>query len=445
MHPTPTQAVNAFMERHWDKHSRLLLAFSGGPDSLALLHLLLEYFRQQHVAPHTCLALAHVDHGWREESRQESAQLSRMAADLGLTFHQKALEPMQSVGNLEEACREERLLFFADLCRRHAYRAVLFGQHGGDQAETVLKRIFEGASLYNLGGIRPITEMHGMILWRPLLQVSKRQLEQWLSMRGLHGLDDYTNRDPRFLRARLRTQLLPELSRMFGKEVSANLAHLGSEAAELHAYLAARMAPVVSKVQCGPFGSWLDFNEEASLLPLEIKYAVRACCEREHVFLSRSHLQCAAELLSARSANKCLTAGERLVHIDRGGLFVLSQSIPASPLDTSPLEEGTHSFGCWTVRVTPMASTAAHAVATNWRHVWLGKGEVVLPLGHYRVGMPPGTSAMAKWWSNAKVPAFLRNSVPVLYRDDVPVHEFLTGRCTCACAGGPGLKIELLR
>ena len=139
-----------FFEGRYRQNMPLLLAFSGGPDSLALLHLLMEFHKIRPLK----LAIAHVDHGWREESAEEAAQIALMAANLGLPLHLRKLDPKHLSGNLEAACREERFRFFASLCRDHGYQAVLLAHHADDLAETVLKRALEGASLPRLAAVR---------------------------------------------------------------------------------------------------------------------------------------------------------------------------------------------------------------------------------------------------------------------------------------------------
>ena len=88
------------------------MALSGGPDSLCLFYCLLEY-RKRYGTP---IHIAHVDHGWREESRQEVEILQRLAGNNQISFHLKTLNPTLMKGNLEAICREERYAFFAELC-----------------------------------------------------------------------------------------------------------------------------------------------------------------------------------------------------------------------------------------------------------------------------------------------------------------------------------------
>ncbi len=227
------QTVFQFFQNHYDFKSPLLLGLSGGPDSLALFHLLLKY-RKQHPFE---LGIAHVDHGWRQESSEEARLLQNIVEKEGLPFHLKTLLPEDLQGNLEAASRDARILFFADLCQKYHYQAVLLAHHADDQAETVLKRVLEGASLPYLCGLRETATVHNVLFWRPLLKINKNEILQWLERHQLKGFDDRTNRDPRFLRGKFRTRILPALSKEFGKQVEKNLERLGAEALEWHHYL----------------------------------------------------------------------------------------------------------------------------------------------------------------------------------------------------------------
>lgn len=420
--------VAHFIKRYWDQQSKLLLAFSGGPDSLALLHLLLSYSKKLS----SFLALAHVDHGWREEGLEESRQIAEMARQLGLTLHTKKLDPKEMQGNLEAACREARLKFFSDLCHTYHYQAVLMAHHADDLAETVLKRILEGSSITYLSGISPIAELYGMHIWRPLLSIPKHKLAEWLTAHSLEGFDDHTNRDPRFLRARLRTKIIPQLSEDFGKEVSSGLCRIGLDSVELREYLDEKIALYLDRMIVGEFGALLDLSRDCPLASIELKHLIRRCCERHVTTWSRESIEVAAQILIEGSADKQLLMGERHMHIDRGRLFIVKNEPCKLPLEPLVLKPGQWTYGPWQVEVA-LTKTFSD-VCSNWRLLWQGKAEVVLPAGNYQLGSPrlnamyPRGTPLSKWWTNHKIPAFFRLCVPVVYREGVVMHEFLTGK-----------------
>ena len=234
-----------FIEERHDRSSPLLLGYSGGPDSKALLYALLDCGIDLH--------LAHVDHGWREESRCEAAQLRREAEELGLPFHTIRLESIPTK-NVEGHARAMRLAFFKTLFGKIGFQALLLAHHCDDLAETALKRIFEGAHLPFLGGMATVAEIEGMAVWRPFLGVKKEAIWGYLDKNRLEPLIDRTNRDPKYLRNRLRHEIIPYLSEQFGKEVAGNLSLLGERAAELKEYLDGRVEAAWSGRRMAPWG-----------------------------------------------------------------------------------------------------------------------------------------------------------------------------------------------
>ena len=245
--------VFEFLQAHFRPGAPLLLGVSGGPDSLALLHLLVE---ARHFFPME-LHVAHVDHGWRPESGGEAKILEGIVKALGLPFHLCVLQKEGDNKNLENKAREGRS-FFLNLYKEKGFQALVLGHQANDAAETVLKRVLEGASLTSLGGIKPVSQFEGMPIWRPLLKVSKEELVAWLEKRGFAAFDDPTNRDPRFLRARMREHLLPTLAQSFGKEIQNNLCRLGEAAHEMAAYLQKKIAPILERVERTSDGLRLD-------------------------------------------------------------------------------------------------------------------------------------------------------------------------------------------
>lgn len=426
------QTLAKFLLPRYDPNRPLLLAFSGGPDSLTLLHLLLE-FRQKRPLK---LGLAHVDHGWRPESRQEAETLQKMAAELDLPFHLKELNPTAAQGNLEAACREARLQFFKELCAKHNYQAVLLAHHADDLAETVLKRTLEGVALPYLSGMSPETLFLNIKLWRPFLNTPKQDLLNWLKKKGLKGFYDSTNEDPRFLRGKFRTSIIPWLSSQFGKEIAPALTRLSAEAAELRDYLNEKIAPLLSRVVTGPFGSMLDLNNcgDFSLQNVfETKHLIRCFCEYHGFSLSRDGLEKAAYLLVQGAANKCIEADKHQLLLDRGHLFILKEDISPSPLVPLDLTLGEIKWGPWTLQIT--SSNTPIDICYDWKRLWHDCGAVTLPKGNYTIASPiphanliNSSTSLAKWWTDHRVPCFIRDIVPVIYKEKSVLHEFLTGK-----------------
>ncbi len=198
--------------------SRVAVAVSGGPDSVCLLHVLLELAPAFDVS----LAVAHLNHQLRGvESDEDERFVAGMAERLGLPFHQTSVDVAAAKGNLEQAGRRARRTFFAGL---DADRVAL-GHTRDDQAETVLFRMLRGSGLRGLAGIYPVTD-GGYI--RPLIDVTRAEVVEFLHGRSIPWREDSSNVDSRFARNRIRASLMPQLARDWNPRIGESLAQLAS-------------------------------------------------------------------------------------------------------------------------------------------------------------------------------------------------------------------------
>ncbi|WP_428333105.1 tRNA lysidine(34) synthetase TilS [Novosphingobium sp.] len=193
---------------------------SGGPDSLALLIL-------AHAAlPEGGFAVATVDHGLRPESAAEAAHVAGICGELGIA-HTTLSIAMDRGSAMQERARDARYQALAHWCRATGLAALVTAHHADDQAETLIMRLNRGAGLRGLAAMRPIAQVPGdtLPLLRPLLGWARASLADVVDYAGLVAIDDPSNRDIRFERARLRTQLAgaPWLDR---QGLAASTAHL---------------------------------------------------------------------------------------------------------------------------------------------------------------------------------------------------------------------------
>ena len=433
-----------FLKRNYTPGKPLLLGLSGGADSLALLSLLLECAREFSIELH----LVHVDHGWREESGEQADQLRALATELKLPFHLKKLALGQTS---EEVARRERLNFFSQLFSTLQAQALLLAHHADDQGETVLKRVLEGASLFALGAMQQIALHEGMVIWRPLLSVRKAELANWSKMRGLEPFDDSTNRDRRFLRARMRTEILPSLSKSFGKEVGKNLLRLGETASEINEYLEEQTQPYFApeRLIIGPFGTLWDLSTLFPLKSLELKYALKKFFVKESISLSHSSFEQICLHLQAQNGNRKFPLQQQMLYVDRGRLFLLKKELPTFPVNTS-LQEGVIENGNWEWNISFHSANKNFPPISDWRDLWKGKVRFSLPhqSGYQLVksnpqALFPRSNAIKWWWGKHCVPAFLREILPLISWKGKIYYEFLSGKSQYILESNEALLIEV--
>lgn len=183
-----------------DPPARLGLAVSGGSDSMALMHLVQRWGG-------ATLHVATVDHGLRPEATTEAAMVGDVARSLGLphvTLHWQAWDGR---GNLQDSARRARLGLLRDWAARSGLDAILLGHTRDDQAETVLMRLARGSGVDGLAGMAA-RRADASVLWlRPLLDISRAELREWLRAQGIPWCDDPSNDDPRFDRIKARQAL----------------------------------------------------------------------------------------------------------------------------------------------------------------------------------------------------------------------------------------------
>ena len=187
----------------------VVVAVSGGADSVALLHLL----RSLEECP-LSLVVAHFNHLLRgEESDGDEAFVAALAEMHGLPYAVRRFDVKEFAGaqglSLEEAGRVCRYRFFSDVAEQHGAATVALAHHADDQAETVLMRLLRGSGATGLCGMTAKTGDGRYV--RPLLEVSRIQIEAYLAEHGLAYRTDSSNNDKSFLRNRIRHELIPYL------------------------------------------------------------------------------------------------------------------------------------------------------------------------------------------------------------------------------------------
>ena len=211
---------------------RVVAALSGGPDSVALVALLLRLRGEMPLE----VRLAHFNHRLREEAAEDERFVRGMADRWVLPLETgsadvRAFATAKKL-NLEEAGRELRYGFLRRTATAAGATKIATGHTMTDQAETVLMRLMRGAGIGGLAGIAPVVPGEPCPVVRPLLGIPGPDLRAWLEAEGLPFREDASNLDRRFLRNRIRAELLPELERRYEPRVVAHLARLAAIARE---------------------------------------------------------------------------------------------------------------------------------------------------------------------------------------------------------------------
>jgi len=206
----PTRALETMLRRY-GPFKAVGVALSGGGDSVALLHAMAAVGKKRDIK----VTALHVHHGLRPEADQEAKFCEDLSDRLGADFIRLDLDPKNFRGNTHDAARRARYEAMEKAASERGLQAVLTGHTLDDQAETLIQRFMRGSGPDGLAGIR---EKMGMFI-RPWLTVRREQLREYLREHELDWCEDPSNEDPRYLRSRIRKELMPVMEEVGGNKV----------------------------------------------------------------------------------------------------------------------------------------------------------------------------------------------------------------------------------
>jgi len=222
------QAKSLFVD--WKNAPALVLAVSGGPDSVALMWLAARWRNALSRGPR--LVAVTVDHGLRQEAAREARDVKRLARTLGLAHRTMRWTGAKPKSGIPAAARAARYQLLASAARRCGASHVLTAHTRDDQAETLLMRLLRGSGIGGLAAMARESQREGVFIARPFLNISKSQLIATLEKARIGFADDPTNRDPGFTRPRIR-KVIEGLAVEGGD--ARNLARLASRLARANA------------------------------------------------------------------------------------------------------------------------------------------------------------------------------------------------------------------
>lgn len=237
------QALAEGWQPHVHVRGPLLVAVSGGGDSVALLRGLHQLLAEQTPSSGQRLVVAHARHDLREGHPGDPAAadadfVRRLADELGLPCVERFLRVREAVAGgegLEAAARRLRYAFLREAAEETGARLVVTAHTADDQAETVLHRLLRGTGLAGMAGIAPARSLvEGIVVVRPLLRVSAGMARDYLRERRQEWREDATNRDLQYSRNFLRHQILPQLTGSAYPAARDSLVRLASHATHAH-------------------------------------------------------------------------------------------------------------------------------------------------------------------------------------------------------------------
>jgi tRNA(Ile)-lysidine synthase len=240
----------------FDRGEGILVAFSGGPDSMFLTEALLSISQTYKYGWN--IVLAHLNHGITRHADENERFCRLMAEDrfnLPIVVRNVSIPELHKSGrfkgmSIESLARRERYRLFNDVCNERHITKLATGHQLDDQAETVLMRMISGSWLTGIGGIpvrRPLSRSSRAEVVRPLLRIARDQIDEWVLKEKVPVFNDPSNTDTGYTRNRVRHELMPLLIKEFNPSARRHLAALGQQAGELEQELSTLAAAFLDK------------------------------------------------------------------------------------------------------------------------------------------------------------------------------------------------------
>jgi len=424
--------VYARREQLFTSGDRVLVAVSGGPDSVALLHLLVRLGPMLGLD----LGVAHYDHGLRgEDSRADADFVADLARSLDLPCHlgkgEVRAAAQRDKVSLQMAARKLRLQFFRDLRRDHAYTRVALGHTADDQVELFWLRLLRGAGLEGLKGMWPATS-EGLV--RPLLAVGKAVLLAWLKQEPLPYRVDASNLSRAYLRNRVRLDLLPHLTRDYNPRLAQTIWRTQTLLQEDERLLARDTNAAWDRVA-------RKLTEDCFALDLNRFFSLEEALQRRVLRLGVARLGAAVTLTAPQVASLlALARGERSgglislgekgekggnVQVARAGAVLhIMKALPAAPREATLLPDcpgEVESPAGWRWQMSRRTCRPGEPWPPP-EVAWLNPARVSLPLTArgWRPGDrfwpqgAPGPKKLQDFLVDAKIPRWLRPHIPLV-------------------------------
>ena len=265
--PLHAKIHRTIRSRHlFERNQRLLIAVSGGQDSLCLIKLLLDLQSKWGWD----LGIAHCDHRWRSDSEANAHHVENLAKTWDISFYlETASEPINS----EAAARDWRYQALSAIAQANNYQYIVTGHTASDRAETLLYNLIRGTGADGLQALtwqRPLTT--GIMLVRPLLEITRTQTEQFCQEFKLPIWEDSTNQDLQYARNRIRQELIPYLQDNFNPQVESALAQTAEILQAEVEYLEKAAQQLREEVMVSDMGDEEDFP--TPVVPLRLNRRV---------------------------------------------------------------------------------------------------------------------------------------------------------------------------
>lgn len=271
----------------------VVAAISGGPDSMLLLDILLDLRDKLNLN----IVVAHVHHNLRKESDKEAVEVEKFCSKNNLIFEMKKIEKYPNDKFSEEAARKIRYEFFDEVIKKYNSDILFTAHHGDDLIETILMRLTRGSSIKGYAGFESISIDRGYKIARPLIYLTKDEIEEKLKEKNIWYAVDMSNESEKYTRNRYRKNILPELKKE-NKNVHYKFIEFNKKLLSAHDYLKKESEKFYEKYVINNEIIINEFNKLDEIIKIYVleKY-LKDCYNESIIEINDKHINIIMELM----------------------------------------------------------------------------------------------------------------------------------------------------
>lgn len=388
---------------------RIAVAFSGGPDSASLLHILKKVYPQTEAI--------YVNHNLRKDSAKEENFVRKFCEQHKIPLHVEQLQWKEKPSNLEEAARKKRYRHLEKIAKEGGFTKIALAHHQDDLTETILLRLFRGTGPRGLVAMQPV---RGKYI-RPLLGTTRSEIQQYLDEQSVSSYTDPTNVDRGFDRNKIRHDLLPYIESNFNPKVRSALLRFANWSEEQNELIDELIQPYLSLLKDN------GIQKEKFLqlsVPLQKELIRRALLKADPSFRINSRV-IVAILKTVQASTKMELPGYLMVECTKERIQFSRKTSRTGFQEIDVTGAGDYHFPPANISLKFSVAKKADLPALrqfafvdaekasfpltirNWK-----KGDSFQPLGM------KGRKKLSDFWIDRKVPQSKRKNIPLVFKDD---------------------------
>jgi len=307
-----------FLNQILKKDDVIVVACSGGPDSMYLLHVLNSIKSELNLK----IICAHVNHGLREESKEEAVFVENFCKDNNIIFEFFEIEKYNNSKFTEDEARKKRYSFFNVIIDKYNAQYLMTAHHADDLAETILMRIVRGSNLKGYAGISKILENYKYKIVRPLINISKDYIIKYLTHNNIPYVLDKSNDDEKYTRNRFRKRVLPELKKE-DSMVHLKFLKYSEELSDAQKYINRQIDKVINEIYVDNYILINKMLEIDEFLQKKLVEYIIEDIQKQFIFnISDNQLNNIMKLIKSKNNNKIDLANGFIARKNYNKLFI---------------------------------------------------------------------------------------------------------------------------